>query len=124
LKRYKSVADIPIDTTHLKIGYPYPLHKLLRVVRMVMNIGFKKKVPLIQKGKAPKQIVNPYFNKEHAEFRNYINNSILDCPIIDKKTLTESLEKINNVYGSHFFIVHGIQQDIYKLYRISQFIKV
>jgi hypothetical protein len=124
LKNYDFATDIPIDTTHLNITRPYALHKIFRVIRMVMNIGFQKKVPFIQKGDSPKQRFDPYFNKQYPDYRTFVNKKILDCEVLNNKYVRELLNNLENVYGAEYYTRHGIEQHIRRMLRISYFMEI
>jgi len=119
LQRYDQLRDIPIDTTHLKIDAPYDLHKFFRVLRMVLNVGYHKKIPFIQKGDAPKFRAFPYFDKKYADFRSLVNDRLLNCDWFDKDEIRKFINEISQIQGYNFYLHHGAEANIMILLRAT-----
>ncbi len=119
LRRYPILHDIPVDTTHLKINSPYYLHRFFRVLRMVLSIGYHKKIPLIQKGDPPKFRAFPYFDPKQHDFREMVNRQLTACDCFDRETLKGFIDEINSIQGYNFYIRHGAQTNIMILLRLS-----
>lgn len=119
LQKDTLLRDIPTDTTHLPINYPYRIQRFMRAVRMVANIGFQKKIPLLQKGAAPKFRAFPYFLPENAEFRAYMREVILKASVFDKAKVTQFLNETEKIDSYNFYIKHGAEGTLLKLYRLA-----
>lgn len=119
LRKYNDALDIPIDTTHLKLSYPYYAHKLMRVLRMVLNIGFHKKIPFIQKGEPPKYISSRYIDHSIKDYRDYIKSSILSCSFYDRDKVQKYLQEIDKVSRFSFYTNHNEAANISILFRLA-----
>ena len=120
LKRDTTLSDIPTDTTHLPVNYPYKLQRFMRAVRMVANIGFQKKIPLIQKGEAPKFRAFPYFDHHNIALRKHMRETILASQYIDKKRACEFMDEIDKIQKYNFYVKHGGEGTLLKLYRLAR----
>ncbi len=121
LQKFDEVKDIPIDTTHLPISFPYSLHKVFRTLRMVMNIGMQKKIPLLQKGDPPMQRGNPYFKDGYPEYRTWLNDRVASCQLLESSSVRGFIDKIAAIRGTNYYINHGVSSDLSLLLRISYF---
>lgn len=119
LKKYKEALDIPIDTTHLKLFYPYFVHKFMRVLRMVLNIGFQKKIPFIQKGKPPRYRAFKYFDHSLTDYRDYIKSCILACPFYDRNKIQKYLQELDKISRFNFYTHHNEAANISILFRLA-----
>ena len=120
LLRFHSEAfEIPLDTTHLRVTAPYSAHKLTRVARMVLNIGFHKKVPFLQKGEPPKFRAAKYFDRSRTDLREYINETIMACPLYDKRPVGDYLAEVGNVTKFNFYSHHRESTNIKTLFRLA-----
>jgi hypothetical protein len=119
LKKYREVADIPLDTTHLKIDAPFHAHKFFRILRLVMNIGYQKKIPLLQQGGAPKYRVYPYFDPENKDFKQLVRHQLENCRFLDKAKVQTYLSKIESVDHYNFYVAHNEEANIKTLLRLS-----
>jgi hypothetical protein len=124
LQRDSLLRNLPVDTTHLPVYYPYPMQKVFRALRMVLNIGYHKNVPLLQKGTPPTQRVNPYFDKDLPHYRAFINDKIIGCSVLDKKRVNELIDHLKDVYGHNFYIQHGEAEIVMRLLRLSMFMEI
>ena len=119
LKDYEQLKNIPLDTTHLLISSPYFLHKFFRVLRMVLNIGFHKKIPFIQKGNPPTFRKFHYFDEKYADFRNLVNELILSCDYLDRENVRKYLNTVTNERKYNFYIHHSTETNILLLLRLA-----
>ncbi|MDP2923546.1 MAG: hypothetical protein Q8O30_07520 [Candidatus Omnitrophota bacterium] len=119
LKKYHGYCDLALDTTHLPVSAPYYLHKMLRVPRFILNIGFHKKVPIFQKGEPPTDRVNPYLKPENDEFRDFIKSTILNSGIFDKGSLTIFFNEVDSIKKFNFFTHHQKLTNLYLLFRLA-----
>jgi hypothetical protein len=119
LKKYHGYDSIPLDTTHLPIAAPYYFHKLLRVPRFILNIGYYKKVPFFQKGDPPSYRTDPYLNPKNQEFRDFVKSLILKNDIFDKKRVTSFFKKIESIKKFDFFVHHRDINNLYLLFRLA-----
>lgn len=120
LKRDTSLSDIPTDTTHLPVSYPYQLQRFMRALRMVANIGFQKKIPLIQKGEAPKFRAFPYFDHQNVALRKHMRETILASQYIDNKRVGGFLDELDKIQKYSFYVKHGGEGTLLKLYRLAR----
>ncbi|MEN6290392.1 MAG: hypothetical protein ABFD07_00040, partial [Methanobacterium sp.] len=119
LKDYEQLKNIPLDTTHLLISSPYFLHKFFRVLRMVLNIGLHKKIPIIQQGNPPTFRKFPYFEEKYADFRNLVNELILSCDYLDREKVKKYLNIVTNERRYNFYIHHNAETNILLLLRLA-----
>jgi hypothetical protein len=119
LKSYKELHDIPVDTTHLKIKAPYKMQRFFRVLRMVFNVGYHKKIPLLQKGKPPVFRAFPYFDQKNQDFRELVNNRLLSCNWFDQDEMKKYVEAISGIRGFNFYLHHGAEANILILLRLT-----
>jgi len=119
LKRYKEALDIPIDTTHIKVSYPYFAHKFMRVLRFVLNIGFHKKIPFIQKGEPPKFRAFKYFDHSLIDYREYIKSSILECHFYNRNKIQKYLRELDKISSFNFYTHHKEAANISILFRLA-----
>ncbi len=110
---------LPLDTTHLSVYMPYYLHKLLRVPRFVLNIGFHKKVFLIQRGQPPLYRIDPYLKKENRKLRDFIKETVLGCGIFDKARADAYFRQLGDIERFNFFTHHRQLSNIYILFRLA-----
>jgi len=120
LKKHAEAMHIPIDTTHLKLSSPYFAHKFMRVLRMVFNIGYHKKVPFIQKGDPPKYRASKYFDHLMTDYREYIKSSILNCQFYNKTKIQQYINEIDKVHSFNFFSHHSESTNISILFRLAK----
>jgi hypothetical protein len=119
LRCYPELKDIPVDTTHLKVNAPYSLHKIFRVIRMVMNVGYHKKIPLLQKGEAPKFRAFPYFDPLQVNFRQMVNEKLSACNLFDRDEIRHFIRSASDIRGFNFYLHHGAEANILMLMRLS-----
>jgi len=119
LRRYSQLKDIPVDTTHLKIDSPYVLHRFFRVMRMVLGIGFHKKIPIIQKGDPPKFRIFPYFDGQNRDFRELVNKRLLDCSWFDRRAIQMFIDENTLSQKYNFFTHHGSEANMMILLRMT-----
>jgi len=119
LKDYEQLKNIPLDTTHLPISSPYFLHKFFRVLRMVFNIGFHKKIPFIQKGNPPIFRKFPYFDERFNDFRNLVNELILKCDYLDRDNVRKYLNIVTSERKYNYYIHHSTETNILLLLRLA-----
>ena len=119
LKKYHGYCKTPLDTTHLAIGAPYYLHKICRVPRFILNIGFHRKVPLLQRGLPPTDRVDAYVMPQNQDFREFVKKVILDCPVFDKKNMQLFFKHIEATKRFNFFSHHKEIANLYFLFRLA-----
>jgi hypothetical protein len=119
LKSFDDLKSIPIDTTHLKINAPYELHRFFRVLRMVLNVGYHKKIPFLQKGEPPRFRAFPYFNPLQADFRELVNTSLLNCSWFSRDEIRRFIREISSIKGFNFYLHHGAEANILILQRLA-----
>jgi hypothetical protein len=119
LKSFSELRDIPVDTTHLKVDAPYELHRFFRVLRMVMNVGFHKKIPLLQKGGPPKFRAFPYFDPLNSDFRELVNTRLLNCSWYNQDLMKKYIREISEIKGFNFYLHHGAETNILVLLRLA-----
>lgn len=120
LRRDALLRDVPTDTTHLPVSSPYVIQRFMRSLRMVTNIGFQKKIPLLQKGDAPKFRAFPYFDRKNHDLRNHIRETITNMGFVDKKKVNCFLNEIDKIEKYNFYIKHGAEGKLLKLYRLAR----
>jgi hypothetical protein len=91
LRTYSLAKDVPLDTTHLRVSSSYRLHKLLRVLRFIFNIGYARRVPIIQKGTALKTRIPAYCEPKRVDLRLRVNSYIRKSQLLDKDALERFL---------------------------------
>ena len=119
LRRHPEAFEIPVDTTHLKVTAPYAAQKSARVLRMVLNIGFHKKVPFLQQGDPPKWRAPKYFDHSRTDLREYIKSTIRDCQLYDRARVTEYLDAVDKVTQFNFYSHHRESTNIKTLFRLA-----
>jgi asparagine synthetase B (glutamine-hydrolysing) len=119
LKKHKEALDIPIDTTHIKVSNPYFIHKFMRVLRFVLNIGFHKKIPFIQKGDPPKFRVFKYFDHSFADYRNYVKSLILESSFYNRNKTRKYLQELDKISRFNFYTHHKEAANISILLRLA-----
>jgi hypothetical protein len=119
LKGYPIGAEVPVDTSHIRIGYPYPAHKFMRAVRMVMNIGLHRKVPFIQKGDPPKFRAERYFNPANREYRDLVRSTIEGCALYDASGTRAYMDEVDKVTRFNFYTHHNESKNIKLLFRLA-----
>ncbi|UCG30864.1 MAG: hypothetical protein JSV53_03035 [candidate division WOR-3 bacterium] len=119
LRNYRFAQDIPVDTTHLKVFHPYHMQKAFRMLRMVLNIGFHKKVPVIQYGNPPSFRRPKYFDRKMADYREYVRSSILGCSFYDTNRVRNYIEKVEALSKTTFFTMHKEAVNIGLLLRLA-----
>jgi hypothetical protein len=119
LKKYREIADIPIDTTHLKIDAPYWAHKMFRILKLVVNVGYQKKIPLLQQGEAPKYRIFPYFDPLNKDFKPFVRERLENCSFFDKAKIHAYLNEIEKVEHFNFYVHHKEESNIMTLLRLS-----
>jgi len=124
LKKYYGKCPVPLDTTHLPLTLPYYFHKLFRVPRFILNVGFHKRVPFIQKGNPPLERIDPYLIPANKEFRDYIKATIFANDIFDKKSLEAFFRKVEATKKFNFFTHHKEITNLYLLFRMTCAIKL
>jgi hypothetical protein len=119
LKNYHELKDIPIDTTHLKIDAPYELQRFFRVLRMVLNVGYHRKIPFLQKGEPPRFRAFPYFDPGQKEFRHLVNQRLRNSNWLDKNEIDKYINEISKIQGFNFYVHHGAETNILMLLRLT-----
>lgn len=119
LKKDLRVRDIPVDTTHLPVNIPYSMHKFMRPIRMVVNKGFKKKIPLIQKGKSQEKGVFPYFMEEYGDLREHIKETILKCNLLNREKVLTDIQECENISQYNIYTAAKLD-NLLILYRLSR----
>jgi hypothetical protein len=119
LRRYGLAKEIPIDTSHLTQSKPYIAHKFMRTIRMVLNIGLHKKVPIIQKGNPPRHRAFKYFDHNATEYREYVNEMISGCSFLDKRRTERYLKVVGEVKKFNFYSHHREAGNILLLLRLA-----
>lgn len=119
LKKYHGYCTLPLDTTHLSVSAPYYFHKILRVPRFILNIGFHKKVPIFQKGGPPTERFEPYLRPEYQEFRDFIKTTIFNSNIFEVDSLKIFFKRVDAIKSFNFLVHHREITNLYLLFRLA-----
>jgi asparagine synthetase B (glutamine-hydrolysing) len=119
LKKYQQVADIPLDSTHLSVNAPYRIQKMFRILKLVVNVGYQKKIPLLQQGGAPKYRIFPYFDPSNKDFKPLVRERLEKCSLFEKAHIKAYLDEIEKVEHFNFYVHHKEESNIMTLLRLS-----
>lgn len=120
LQRYGLAPDVPLDTSHLKVGSPYFAHKFMRTMRMVLNIGLHRKIPFIQKGEPPRIRAFKYFDHSAKDYREYVRGTIKGCSFFDPVRLEQYLRQVDRIDQFNFYSNHREAANLLILFRLAK----
>jgi hypothetical protein len=86
---------------------------------MVLNIGFHKKVPVIQNGNPPSFRRPKYFDHEMVDYRAYVRSLIQQCSFYDAALARGYIDRVEGLTRSDFFTMHREAANISILLRLA-----
>ena len=119
-KYYLEAGDVPVTTSYLKAKRPYFIHRVLKPLVKGINMGYKKKIPLLQ----PREMVirkesDITMTKQREGLMRFLTH-VIETSSLFNKEVSAYLDEFERINDPKWTAVHKTWwENVWRLYCLS-----